>query len=194
MFNASKKHTVRQASIPVPMLAPTTSTQTATIASQTATKATKSGTSSATPISSTTTTITRAATRTTETGTSSATSFATSSTTATTESVLTAMNVLVSPVLVVESEEGFSAGDAVVITGSGNSETRDIRKSGFIVPIASLDYDGYPAGSSSIKIGGSCSSNALSLEEHQESDGLVAVLASVAIVLLDASCWAWAAR
>ncbi|CAK0815839.1 unnamed protein product [Prorocentrum cordatum] len=103
--------------------------------------------------------------------------------------VLTATTALVSPVLagsqelVVESEEGFSVGDTIVITGGGNSETRDIASFGSIVLDAPLDY-GYPAGSSITKLGGSYSSTAPWAEEQQDSERLLTVFVGVVIVLL----------
>ncbi|CAK0866394.1 unnamed protein product [Prorocentrum cordatum] len=172
---------------------PTTSTQISTTATQTATSSetatqiatqttTETGTSSASPSSSTTKTT---ATTTTETGTS----FSTSSSTATTEMVLTATTALVRSVLagsqelVVESEEGFSVGDAIMITGGGNSETRDITSFGSMMLGAPLDY-GYPAGSRITNLGGSFSSNSPSAEEPQDSEASLAVFVAVVIVLL----------
>ncbi|CAK0866396.1 unnamed protein product [Prorocentrum cordatum] len=150
---------------------PTTSTQISTTATQTAT-------SSETAIQTATQT-------TTETGTS----FSTSSSTATTEMVLTATTALVRSVLagsqelVVESEEGFSVGDAIMITGGGNSETRDITSFGSMMLGAPLDY-GYPAGSRITNLGVSFSSNSPSAEEPQDSEASLAVFVAVVIVLL----------
>lgn len=101
----------------------------------------------------------------------------------------TATTVLVSPVqagaqeLVVESEEGFSVGDTAVITGGGNSETRDIASFGSIVLDAPLEY-GYPAGSSFTKAGDSTSSNAQSAEEQHNSEVTIGVIAGVVVLLL----------
>jgi hypothetical protein len=86
----------------------------------------------------------------------------------------------------VESEEGFSVGDTIVITGGENSETRDIASFGSIVLDAPLDYH-YPADSIITKVGGRYSSNAPSAEEHQEQkdpEASTAVVAGVAAALL----------
>jgi len=84
----------------------------------------------------------------------------------------------------VESEEGFSVGDTIVITGGGNSETRDIASFGSIVLDAPLNY-GYPAGSSITKVDDSDSSNAPSAEEQQHISAVsTAVFAGVVIFLL----------
>ncbi|CAK0815843.1 unnamed protein product [Prorocentrum cordatum] len=158
----------------------------------TTTTITETGTGSASPSSTTTRTTTTTITKT---GTSSASpSSSTTKTTGTTITratgmVLTATTALVSPVLagsqelVVESEEGFSVGDTIVITGGGNSETRDIASFGSIVLDAPLDY-GYPAGSSITKLGGSYSSTAPWAEEQQDSERLLTVFVGVVIVLL----------
>ena len=88
-----------------------------------------------------------------------------------------------------ESEEGFSVGDTVVITGvpytHGHTETRDIASFGSILLDEALDY-GYPAGSSITKLGGSYLSNAPSAEEQNRFDeGSIAVflLACAAFVV-----------
>jgi len=88
----------------------------------------------------------------------------------------------------VESEEGFSVGDTVVITGvpysPGFTETRDIASFGSIVLDAPLDY-GYPAGSSITTLGGSHLSNAPSAEEQNSFDeGSIVVVVGVVVFLL----------
>ncbi|CAK0815840.1 unnamed protein product [Prorocentrum cordatum] len=177
---------------PPPTPAPSSASPSSNTTKTTTTTITETGTGSASPSSTTTRTTTTTITKT---GTSSASpSSSTTKTTGTTITratgmVLTATTALVSPVLagsqelVVESEEGFSVGDTIVITGGGNSETRDIASFGSIVLDAPLDY-GYPAGSSITKLGGSYSSTAPWAEEQQDSERLLTVFVGVVIVLL----------
>ncbi|CAK0893075.1 unnamed protein product [Prorocentrum cordatum] len=187
-YACKKCTTAAPTPFPTPTLTPfptpfPTITKTVTRTSETGTGSATSSTTSTTETG--TSSPTSSTTSTTEAGTSSAAS----STTATTDMVLTATTVLVSSVLagsqelVVESEEGFSAGDAIVITGGGNSETRNIASFGSIVLDAPLDY-GYPAGSSITKLGGSYSSIVPLAVEQQYSEGKLAVIAGAAIVLL----------
>merc|ERR1711920_158633 len=54
-------------------------------------------------------------------------------------------------VLMVESSDGFSVGDAIQIAGGGNSETNSIARFGSIVLVNPTTY-GYPAGSVITKV------------------------------------------
>jgi len=98
-----------------------------------------------------------------------------------------ATTVLVSPVLagaqslVVESEDVFSVGDIVVISGGGNSETCGIVSFGSILLDAPLEYD-YPAGSSITRQDGSSSSSAPAVWEQQDSETSVALIAGAVII------------
>ncbi|CAK0804709.1 unnamed protein product [Prorocentrum cordatum] len=179
---------------PTPSPTATSSASPSSSTSKTTTKTIiETGTSSASPSSTTTrtttTTITKAGTSSASPSSSSTTKTTGTTITRTTDMVLTATTALVSPVLagshelLVESEEGFSVGDTIVITGGGNSETRDIASFGSIVLDAPLDYED-PAGSSITKLGGSYSSNAPWAEEQQDSGRLLTVFVGVVILLL----------
>ncbi|CAK0824177.1 unnamed protein product [Prorocentrum cordatum] len=67
-----------------------------------------------------------------------------------------------------ESEEGFPVGDAIGITGGGNSKTRDIASFGSIVLDVPLGY-GYPAGSRITNLGGSYPSN-IEISASEQAD------------------------
>lgn len=83
--------------------------------------------------------------------------------------------------MVVESEEAFSVGDIVTISGGGNSETRGIVSFGSIVLDAPLGY-GYPAGSRITRQDGSSSSNASVVGEQQDSQTSIAFIAGAVII------------